>query len=870
MKFLNIIFLFLFSDMHIGNAQDTNQVISRYNQHQVFNPLFYPQAGNEYRTASGTPGVRYWQNRADYKLMVVLDTAKHIVSGTSLITYTNNSPDKLPFLWLQLDQNIFKENSRGEQTSAAFGSRLHGETKERHFTEGYEIKAVYIIKNNKQEKADYLVTDTRMQIRLNDPVKANGGIIQIKIIYAFKVQDNGLVRTGRMLTKNGWIYEIAQWYPRMEVYDDVSGWNTIPYLGSSEFYLEYGDFDYTITAPANLIVVGSGELVNAAEVLVPKIINRLSIAKTSGKTIMIKDSAEVNNADMHPQKANLTWHFFCKNARDVSWAASKAFMWDAAAINLSNGNKALAQSVYPVESKGVNAWSRSTEYVKNAIELYSSKWLQYTYTVATNVAGIVGGMEYPGIVFCDAGFKSRQLWDVTNHEFGHNWFPMIVGSNERKYAWMDEGLNMFINGLATKVFNKGEYYVKQDINNAAVDAFGPQNEAIMNSEDVVQNDYRSQAFYYKPAMGLNILREQILGEDRFDYAFKNYIKNWAFKHPTPWDFFHAIDNASGEDLSWFWKEWFTTTWKLDQSVKGITYIDNDATKGAMITLENLEEMALPVTLLVKQQNGNTDTVNLPAEIWQRGSTWTFPYKSASPIDFVIIDPDHRLPDINPENNAYSPVLVSKNLTTDSVIKNYINAIGGAGKLQAVKDLTITDSGTVISIKLGLVRVTKYKANDHFFQELMIPSYNNAVVEHIVINGDSLVMRRSYEGSARDTPKMFMKAKNKLFPEFNYGKNYTLQLAPRLSLIDKQLAYLVTITTPDGLIIKNYYDYKTWLKIKQSFGFQGVSSVEYGEYREINGGIKIPFNEKSFTDGQLVEYNVTNVTVNSNIPDEFFK
>ena len=863
MKFIKFIFLFLFLQMNVAVAQNTNPTTSKYNQHQVFDPLFYPQpGGNEYRTASGMPGIKYWQNRADYKLSISLDTAKHTVSGTSLITYTNNSPDILPFLWLQLDQNIFKADSRGEQTSGLGNSRLHGESGVRMFTNGYEIKAVYIITNKQEQKADYIINDTRMQIRLSEPLKGNSTSIQLKIVYAFTIQNNGLVRTGRILTKNGWIYEIAQWYPRMEVYDDVSGWNTIPYLGSSEFYLEYGDFDYTITAPANLVVVGSGELVNPAEVLVPTIISRLNIAKTSDKTIMIKDSADVNSANMHPQKANLTWHFFCKNARDVSWAASKAFMWDAAAINLSNGNRPLAQSVYPVESIGKNRWSRSTEYVKNAIELYSSKWFQYSYPVATNVAGTVGGMEYPGIVFCDYKVKSKDLWGVTNHEFGHNWFPMIVGSNERKYAWMDEGFNTFINGVDTKIFNKGEYYIKPDAQTAAGSLFGDDNEAIINTPDVVQTNYRGQAFYDKPAMGLNILREEILGEDRFDYAFKNYIKNWAFKHPTPWNFFHAMDNGAGEDLSWFWKEWFTTTWKLDQSVKDITYVDNDASKGAMITIENLGQMALPVTLLVKQQNGNTDTVNLPAEIWQRGSTWTLLYKSTTPIDFVIIDPDHRLPDINPENNAYSPILVSKNLTADSVIKNYIKAIGGTGKLQAVKDLTIIDSGTLLAVKLGLVRVTKYKGNDRFFQELMAPSYNNAVVVHIVINGEN--------GSASDTSKMYIKARNALFPELNYRKNYTLQLAPRLSVVGAQLAYLVTVTTPDGLTIKNYYDSKTWLKLKQSFGFNGMPSVEYGDYREINGGIKIPFNEKSFTDSQLVEYNVTNATVNSNIPDDFFK
>src|ERR1700761_9284183 len=331
-------------------AQDT----PKYDQHKVFNPLFYKgQQGNEYRTGGGAPGVKYWQNRADYKLNVTLDTAKHRVTGSTLITYTNNSPDALGFLWLQVDQNIYKEDSRGEATSPVEGGRFNNRT----FTQGDEIKSVSIIVNGKAEKADYLVADTRMQIRLKDALKSSGGVMQIRIDYAFDVPEYGTDRMGRQLTKNGWIYEIAQWYPRMEVYDDVTGWNAIPYMGAGEFYLEYGDIDYTITAPSNLVVVGSGELLNPAEVLSPKIMTRLAAAKNSDKTYMVKDSIDLTQKDSYPAKASLTWHFFCKTARDVSWAASKAFLWDASRINLPSGKKALAQSVYPIEAKGQDAWS---------------------------------------------------------------------------------------------------------------------------------------------------------------------------------------------------------------------------------------------------------------------------------------------------------------------------------------------------------------------------------------------------------------------------------------------------------------------------------------------------------------------------------
>ncbi|RYE07591.1 MAG: M1 family peptidase, partial [Sphingobacteriaceae bacterium] len=555
-------------------AQNNPVPGSKYDQHKVFEPGFYAEKGNQFRTAGGAPSAKYWQNHADYQINVVLDTVKKQISGSTTITYTNNSPDGLPFLWLQLDQNIYRKNSRAEAATPVTGGRFAN----KDFTQGDVIKSVTLIRNGKAEAADYLVTDTRMQIKLKDSLKASGSKIQIKVDYSFEIPENGTDRMGRVHTGNGWIYEIAQWYPRMEVYDDLSGWNTIPYLGASEFYLEYGNISYSITAPSNLIIAGSGDLLNPTEVFSPTVLSRLNKARNSDQTVMIRDSSEVNKTENYFKKPTLTWHFLCKNTRDAAWTASNAFVWDAARINLPSGKKILAQSLYPMQSGGPEAWGRSTEYVKASIEMDSRQWFEFTYPTATNVAGIVSGMEYPGIVFCGAESRGGELWDVTNHEFGHNWFPMIVGSNERKYAWMDEGFNTFINMIDATLFNKGEYYTKPDAEENAHRAFGAQAEAIFNTPDVLQAQYLGEAAYTKPALGLMILREQILGKERFDYAFRTYIRRWAFKHPSPWDFFHSMDNAAGEDLSWFWREWFFTTWQLDQSVKGISYIQNDAAK----------------------------------------------------------------------------------------------------------------------------------------------------------------------------------------------------------------------------------------------------------------------------------------------------
>lgn len=620
---------------------------SHYDQHIAFDPLFYPYNGNEYRSASGEPGPAYWQNRADYKITATLDTVQRRITGTVIITYKNNSPDNLKFLWLQLDQNIYKKDSRGQATTVLGGGRWANRT----FTQGDELMSVDIITNGVSTRAKYNVTDTRMQVWLPKDLPAKTGSLQLKIDYAFTVPEYGTDRMGRLNTENGWIYEIAQWYPRMCVYDDVLGWNTLPYVGAGEFYLEYGDIDYTITAPSNLIVVGSGEVQNPSDVYTSATINLINKAKASDKTVTIIGLNDLKGNAYHPNKPTLIWHFLCKQTRDVAWAASNAFIWDAARINLPSGKKALAQSVYPVESAGDIAWSRSTEFVKGAIELYSKEWYEFTYPSATNVAGRVGGMEYPGIVFCGWKANDGGLWGVTNHEFGHNWFPMIVGSNERKYPWMDEGFNTFINGVDTKVFNNGEFYEKEDVQRRSKYEFKKDADAIMTIPEVTQQHFLSVAAYDKPSAGLNILRKHILGEERFDSAFRIYIARWAFKHPTPWDFFRTMENVGGEDLSYFWRGWFMTNDKLDQGVTKIDYVNNDPSKGANITLVNNEQMVLPVPLLIEMENGEQDSITLPVEIWQRGGEWTFHYPSTSKIKSITIDPDHDYPDINPSNNT---------------------------------------------------------------------------------------------------------------------------------------------------------------------------------------------------------------------------
>jgi len=620
---------------------------SKYDQREAFHPQFYPYPGNEYRSASGEPGPRYWQNRADYKINATLDTATHTVTGEVEIIYTNNSPDNLKFLWLQLDQNIYRKDSRGTATTTEAGGRWANQ----RFTEGEVIKSISMEISGKTVTPAYTITDTRMQVWLNEALKPGGTKLKMKIAFAFEIPERGTDRMGRLKTKNGTVYQVAQWFPRLCVYDDILGWNTLPYLGAGEFYLEYGDFEFNITAPADLILAGSGELLNPQECMTTEQQKRWNDAKNSDKTVMLRSEKEVTDKNSRPAKPTCTWRFKITNARDVAWAASRAFVWDAARINLPSGKKAMAISVYPVESIKNQGWQRSTEFTKASIEHYSKMWFEYPYPAATNVAGTVGGMEYPGIVFCSWRSTGADLWGVTDHEFGHTWFPMIVGNNERKYAWMDEGFNTFINGLSTEAFNNGEFngqsFFGLDMTNYV---FNDKMDGLFNTPEVIQQENLGIAAYEKPSMMLNALRDVVLGKERFDAAFREYIRRWAFKHPTPWDFFHTMENVSGEDLGWFWRSWVLNTWKLDQALKEVKYIRNDPSNGITITLENLEKMPMPVTVLVKEENGKEHKINLPVEIWQRGPRWTFGVPTTSRIKDVIIDPDKLLPDINRDNN----------------------------------------------------------------------------------------------------------------------------------------------------------------------------------------------------------------------------
>jgi hypothetical protein len=620
-----------------------------YQPRETFAPFDMGQPATDVRTASGVPGPRYWQNRADYAIHATLDTKAKTVTGTVQIDYANNSPDALDVLWLQLDQNLYRPESRG---ALSRGGVAHGTT------DGMTIDAAEVrIAGRPAVTVTPLISDARAQLRLPTAL-ASGAKAVVTLRYHYTVPGLFGGRTAWGTTRDGEIYDLAQWYPRMAVYDDIRGWDPLPYL-AQEFYLEYGNFDYWITVPSTMLVAGSGELMNPAEVLTKTQQARFAQARTSDTTVAIRAPNEIADPASRPkQGGTLTWHFRMENTRDVALSASSIFAWDAARINLPGGKSSMAMSFYPAESQGNDRWGRSTEYMKDAVERFSAKYYPYPWPAAINIAGPATGMEYPGIVFDGVDDAGKTLFWISAHEIGHSWFPMIVGFDERRHAWMDEGFNTFIDVYESDEFNKGEYGPKRDSEFAPgggnpVDEFlpvlaDPDAPPILSRADTVIEKYRHPVTYFKSALGLKLLREEIIGPERFDPAFRRFIAAWAFKHPKPADFFRAMESDTGEDLSWWWRGWYANNWQMDLAVKSVTPA-KDPADGSLVRVESRDKLVMPATLRITFADGKTRDIRLPVETWIRQAATDIPVTGGR-IVRAELDPDHHLPDRDRGNN----------------------------------------------------------------------------------------------------------------------------------------------------------------------------------------------------------------------------
>ena len=550
---------------------------------------------NTYRTASGAPGHAYWQQRADYTIRATLDEAKRQISGSEQITYHNNSPDTLGYLWVQLDQNIYKPDSDARRGLTAPSRQAWAKAKDdeegvkfeglrgilegRAFDGGFQIKAVQA----GGQALKYMVNQTMMRIDLPTPLQPGQRFI-FNIDWQYKINEQKVLggRAGFEYFEDdkNVLFEVAQWFPRMAAYYDAAGWQHKQFLGAGEFTLEFGDYDVQLTVPADHIVASTGELQNPDQVLSAAQRERLARARNSAAPVLIVTQKEAEAAEKTLSAAQKTWHFKAANVRDFAWASSRKFIWDAQGYK-KDGSDVMAMSYYPKE--GNPLWEKySTQAIIHTIEQYNKYSIDYPYPTAISVNGPVGGMEYPMISFNgprptkdkktgELTYSKRAkygLIGVIIHEVGHNYFPMIINSDERQWTWMDEGLNTFVQYLAEQAWEE-HYPASRGEPRAIVDYMRSRNQVpiMTNSESLLQ--FGNNA-YAKPAAALNILRETVLGRERFDFAFREYARRWKFKRPTPADFFRTMEDASGTDLDWFWRGWFYTTDAVDISVDGIS------------------------------------------------------------------------------------------------------------------------------------------------------------------------------------------------------------------------------------------------------------------------------------------------------------
>ena len=544
---------------------------------------------NTYRTASGAPGESYWQQRADYDIKVEVDDNTQRLIGKETITYTNNSPHVLSYVWVQLDQNVVdpesdtyktKTNTMSERTSLTQLNAMIDNS----FDGGFKLEYVRDVMG---KDLKYTVNKTMMRVDLPTPLAAKGGKVVLNISWAYNINDRqnpALSADSRggyeFFPEDGnYLYTLAQWYPRMAVYDDYNGWQHKQFLGQGEFTLPFGNFTVAITVPSDHIVASTGVLQNGKEVLTAEQLKRFEVSKSAVKPVVIVTQEEATEKEKTKATTKKTWIYKAENVRDFAFGTSRKYIWDAIGVKVEGSTQPviMAMSYYPKEANPLYG-QYSTEAVAHTLRVYSKHTIPYPYPVAISVEAS-NGMEYPMICFNygrpekDGTYSDRikyGMLSVIFHEVGHNFFPMIVNSDERQWTWMDEGLNSFCQFLAEQEWQRdypsGSGPAKSIVDYMKMDK-SVQNPIMTNSESIIR--FGDNA-YGKPATALNILRETVMGRELFDFSFREYAKRWAFKHPTPSDLFRTMEDASGIDLDWFWRGWFFTTDHVDISLDNVT------------------------------------------------------------------------------------------------------------------------------------------------------------------------------------------------------------------------------------------------------------------------------------------------------------
>jgi hypothetical protein len=649
---------------------------------------------NLQRTASGAPGLKYTQQKVDYTMDILLDDDNTRIYGNETITYHNNSDDSLAYLWVQLDQNMRAADSKTPdiQTSSIPNStstkRFNKSYLDVPFDGGFKIESVL---NMNDSNLSHTVNQTMMRINLARPLAA-GELFQFKIKWWYNINnhrtDGGRSGYEHFAKDGNNNYVIAQFYPRMCVYDNVEGWQNDQFWGRSEFALEFGDFTVNITTPEDHMLGATGILTNENEVLTKKELKRLEKAKTTfDNPVIIRTQEEAEKIEKNRSKKTKTWKFYAENVRDYAFATSRKFIWDAMAVAI-NGKTVMAHSLYSKEANPLYG-DHSTRAVAQTLKTYSKYTFDYPYHKAISVDGQMG-MEYPQICFnpgrpdlADGNYSDKMKYrmiKVTIHEVGHNFFPMIVNSDERQWTWMDEGLNSYMEMLAELEYDKDFPITRGYPKNIVKYMSGDQSTIapIMSKGDHVY-EFGNNA-YGKPATALWILRETIMGKELFDHAFRTYSQRWMFKHPTPADFFRTMEDASGVDLDWFWRGWFYTTDVTDIGIESVKkfYATNNASNEAVDFIEDTSEglnitkpktakdkyfyeitfnkpggLVMPIIVAYTYDDGSTEKKIYPAQIWRyNDKKVTKAVYSDKQITKIVIDPDLETADVDVSNNSF--------------------------------------------------------------------------------------------------------------------------------------------------------------------------------------------------------------------------
>lgn len=607
----------------------------------MFAPLDLPP-GNEFRSGAGMPGPRYWEQRADYDLHGTLDTASKSLRGEMTLRYTNNSPDTLRFVWFQVEQNAFAPGSLNSLVFPAdsrFGAR--------NFAGGDVIDRFNEVAGVKKTALKTRVEGTVMKVDLATPL-APGKTTTFDVAWHFNIPEHGADRMGR----DGSLFELAQWYPRLCVYDDLRGWNTEPYLGQGEFYLEYGDFNVAVTVPAGYIVGATGTLQNASEVLTPTEISRLAQASKSETAVHIITQQDLASGAARPRKTGtMTWRFSAKNVRDAVWAAAPDYLWDA-----SSWQGHMAYAYY--RPSAIDTWKEAADMARMSIMEYSERWYPYPYPQISAVEGPISGMEYPMLAMETKSADKYDLYNVVTHEIGHMWYPMVVGSNERMHMWQDEGFNTFINYFseARRYPEKGTYEQRVAKDRELVEQFMQHNydEPLEVQPDRINPQLLGENAYVKTAVGLAQLRDEILGPQAFDDAFREYTRRWAFKHPSPTDFYRTMENVSGKRLDWFFREWFIENAHFDAGIDTVVQKQVGEIDSVGVRFRNYARGVLPLRVRFTFSDGSTQDFAYPAEVWSTNPQFYdrfYDFKGKT-LTKVQVDPDNRIVDIDRDNNVW--------------------------------------------------------------------------------------------------------------------------------------------------------------------------------------------------------------------------